>query len=158
MWPHGGGRAAPPPGPPALIGSFPTPKGGLSGCRGDLWMPAGRCPVSTLEGRVLGARSSPGRGAWTGKQGAPHLVAQHEPVAVGLGDLAPAHQHAAGGGGQRRHVGGAGGGHWGRERRAGAQDPAWTPPWRVEGSGEGTGARSPNSKLSRDCDALGSGS
>ena len=96
------------------MGSFPTPKGGLPGCRGDLWMLAGRSPVSTLEGSVLSTRGSPGQGAWTGKQGAPHLVAQHEPVAVGLGDFVPAHQHAAGGGGQRRHVGGAGGRHWGR--------------------------------------------
>ena len=96
------------------MGSFPTPKGGLPGCRGDLWMLAGRSPMSTLEGSVLSTRGSPGHGAWTGKQGAPHLVAQHEPVAVGLGDLVPAHQHAAGGGGQRRHVGGAGGRHWGR--------------------------------------------
>ena len=73
--------------------------------------------MSNLEGSVLGARGSPGLGAWTGKQGAPHLVAQHKPVAVGLGDLVPAHQHAAGGGGQRRHVGGPGGRHWGRGER-----------------------------------------
>lgn len=159
VWPHGGGGAAPPE-PPALMGSFPTPKGGLSGCHGDLWMLAGRFPGSTLEGRVLGAKGSPGWGAWTGKQGAPHLVAQHEPVAVGLGDLAPAHQHAAGGGGQRRHVGGAGGRHWGGGRgkealrtQRGPRSGGW------RGSGEGPGARSPNSKLSRDrdCDALGSG-
>lgn len=75
---------------------------------------------------------APGAGR-AGAAGAAHLVAQDEAVAVGLGDVAPSHQHAAGGGGQRRHVAGAGGRHWkgtGVGDRSGGQHqgrPRWAP-------------------------------
>lgn len=39
------------------------------------------------------------------------LVPQDEPVAIGVRDLPPPHQDAAGGGGEGRHVGRAAGGH-----------------------------------------------
>ena len=43
------------------------------------------------------------------------LVSEDESVAVGLRDVAPAHQDAAGGGGEGRHVGGTAGRHCDRK-------------------------------------------
>lgn len=109
------GEGEQPHGPWALTGS---PMAGLPGCHGDQWKGSQTSRVSILEGRDLGPRGSRGPGTLDGEGGGQpqpppalgsgtHLVTQHEPIAVGLGDRVPAYQHAAGGGGQGRHVGGA---------------------------------------------------
>lgn len=121
MWPPGGGGA--PQGPRAFPGSLPTPQGGLSGhpwvgSQTDSLRPlykAGTWAPGVTRTGHLGWGSRAGAADRCPLRSGTDLVAQHEPVAVTLGDRVPAHQHAAGGGGQRRHVGGARGGHWGRE-------------------------------------------
>ena len=49
------------------------------------------------------------------------LVSEDESVAIGLRDVAPAHQDAAGGGGEGRHVGGTAGRHCSRKKDKGAK-------------------------------------
>lgn len=159
MWPSvaSWGRQSCPPGPPTLMGSFPHPQGRTLVAVVICGRPAGRSPVSNLEGSVLGARGSPGLGAWT-EAGSPHLVAQHPSSlrsASGTRSSAPACCRSVAASADTL-VGPEDALGEGRGEEGPGTQRQGPPQRRGGGVQGGTGARSPNSKLARDRDALGS--